>query len=118
MKTPAVNEGQGETSGKAGQPGASEIAVNPAVTPVPDWYLVYMFDDLHLEFGDLDRARDAARRQLRHLSDPATRIAVFSTSGLTALDFTSDRAVVDQALKKMRPASLSSTAHGQPARHG
>lgn len=112
VKTPAVNEGQGETSGKAGQPGASEIAVNPAVTPVPDWYLVYMFDDLHLEFGDLDRARDAARRQLRHLSDPATRIAVFSTSGLTALDFTSDRAVVDQALKKMRPASLSSTAHG------
>ena len=83
-----MNEGQGETSGKAGPARrVQRSAVNPAVTPVPDWYLVYMFDDLHLEFGDLDRARDAARRQLRHLSDPATRIAVFSTSGLYCARF-------------------------------
>ena len=111
VERPPVKEGQGEPSGKA-RGGAPEIAVNPAVAPVPDRYLVYLFDDLHLEFGDLSQARDAAHRQLQHFSDPATRIAVFTTSGLTAVDFTSDRAEVDRALKKMRPSPLSSITHG------
>jgi hypothetical protein len=91
----ALNEGQGERS--IAKSPADQTGI-PATAPLPDRYVVYMFDDLHLGFGDLSRAREAAQRQLQKSSDPATRIAVFSTSGLTALDFTNDRTKVDQVL--------------------
>jgi VWFA-related protein len=104
-----LSEGQGQGSNTRTQ---VDHTGTPATAPLPDRYVVYMFDDLHLEFGDLSRAKEAAQRQLQKSADPAPRIAVFSTSGLTMLDFTDDRPKVEQAIKKIRPALLSSTNLG------
>lgn len=66
----------------------------------PDRYIAYLFDDMHLEMTDLMTVRQAALKHLDAL-DPATRAALFTTSGRNSLDFTDDREAVKSALLKM-----------------
>jgi VWFA-related protein len=68
----------------------------------PGRFVAYLFDDVHLEFGDLAHARDAATRHLATLR-PTDRAAIFTTSGLVVVDFTSDRAKLDEALLRVQP---------------
>lgn len=89
--TPAVAEG--ETS----------VAPN-----VGENYVAYLFDDIHLDFGDLARARDATERHLASLK-PTDRAAIFTTSGQTQLDFSEDRAALKAALLRMQPRTISRT---------
>jgi VWFA-related protein len=72
----------------------------------PERFVAYVFDDVHLEFGDLARVRDAAERQFDKLR-PTDRVAIFTTSGQNNLDFTDDRAKVHQALSRLMPRSIS-----------
>lgn len=72
-------------------------------------FVAFVFDDRHLHVGGMGDfrqgylvlARDAARRYVAKLN-PADRVAVYTTSGLTALDFTDDRGRLEQALLKLR----------------
>jgi VWFA-related protein len=75
---------------------------------VPESYTAYLFDDVHLRFGDLAMARNAA---LRHLdSMQATdRAAIFSTSGQTVLDFTDDRSKLRDVLNNLQPRPITGT---------
>jgi len=68
----------------------------------PGRFVVYLFDDVDLEFGDLAHARDAATRHLATLR-PTDRAAIFTTSGLVVVDFTNDRAKLDEALLRVQP---------------
>jgi VWFA-related protein len=68
-------------------------------------FIVYLFDDRHLEFNDLAQVRDAAARNMDTLV-PTDRAAIFTTSGLQTLDFTIDRAQLHEALLKLRPHPL------------
>ncbi|MFZ0321699.1 MAG: VWA domain-containing protein [Candidatus Sulfotelmatobacter sp.] len=70
------------------QPHLEKSAPQPSPTPR---YTAYLFDDLHLDRGDLVRAREAADRQLAALSPSSERAAVFTTSGQRGIDFTADR---------------------------
>lgn len=65
-----------------------------------------MFDDVHLEFGDLARVREAAERHFARLR-PTDRAAVFTTSGVGSLDFTDDRQRLHAALTGLAPRPLS-----------
>lgn len=56
---------------------------------IPERFIAYVFDDLHLPFGDLARARDAASRQLAKLTK-TDRAAIYTTSGQNQVDFTDD----------------------------
>src|SRR5579884_769575 len=58
---------------------------------IPQEYLAYLFDDVHLSFADLVRVRDAADRNVLATTGPDMRIAIFTTSGQGNLDFTDDR---------------------------
>ena len=78
---------------------ASLVSTAPSV---PDRYVVYVFDDIHIAFEDLARAREAASRHLSELSTE-DRAAVYTTSGQVILDFTSDRDKLQQALNALRP---------------
>jgi VWFA-related protein len=84
-------------------PGAGTVA--PPVQP--DRFVVYLFDDVHLNFGDLAGARAAAERHFDAALEPGTRTAVFSTSGRVMVDFTSDRAALHAALLRLSPQSTS-----------
>jgi VWFA-related protein len=80
----------GETSGRPAAPAATR-------------FTAYLFDDLHLAFGDLAQARDAAAKHLNEALDPATRAAIYTTSGQTMLDFTDDREQLHATLLRIQP---------------
>src|SRR5258708_16227146 len=81
---------------------------NSAGAPAaPERFVAFLFDDVHLEFGDLAQTRAAAERHLSSLR-PTDRAAIFTTSGLTTLDFTDDRAKLREALIRLQPHPISS----------
>src|ERR1019366_656115 len=73
----------------------------PAVD-LPDRFIAYLFDDVHMQFGDLARSRDAARRHIDNALLSTDRAAIYTTSGQTVQDFTDDRALLHEALAKLR----------------
>jgi VWFA-related protein len=54
-------------------------------------FVAYVFDDLHLDAANLAVLRPAAEKHLAGLA-PSVRAAIYTISGVTMLDFTSDRA--------------------------
>jgi VWFA-related protein len=88
---------------EAGAPGGSGVK-SAGETALPGRYVGYIFDDLHLNFGDLAQSRNAAER---HLSDlPVTsRAAIFTTSGQVTQDFTDDVGKLKDAMLRIQPRS-------------
>ena len=76
-------------------------ARNSRTRPSPSALSIYLFDDVHTGTPDLMQARNAADRHLAETLDPATRAAIFTTSGLGNVDFTDDRAKLHEALLKL-----------------
>jgi VWFA-related protein len=86
---------------------SSEAAANTQKAPVaPERFVAYMFDDVHLVFGDLARVREAAERHFATLK-PTDRAAIVTTSGVTTLDFTDDRAKLHETLLRLQPRPIS-----------
>ena len=75
----------------------------PAAQPMAGHFIMWLFDDVHLSFGDLGQTREAAKRVLKESFEPGTRAAIFTTSGHTSLDFTDDREKLDATLDQIRP---------------
>jgi VWFA-related protein len=78
-------------------------AVGPAAQPIAGHFIMWLFDDMHLSFGDLAQTREAAKRALRESFEPGTRAAIYTTSGHTSLDFTDDRDKLDATLDQIKP---------------
>jgi VWFA-related protein len=80
---------------------------NPGGTPtpgdVPERFIAYVFDDIHLKAADLLPARVAADRHLSESMGPGTRAAIYTTSGQVILDFTDDRDKLRETLKHIQP---------------
>lgn len=82
------------------------------VAPLPVNFVVYLFDDLHLQTDDLVRARNAVLRQLDTI--PANnRVAVLATSGLVEQSFTPDRQKLRNALLRLRAEPLGDVSQGR-----
>jgi len=81
-----------------------------ATLTLPDRYVAYLFDDIHLQFGDLAQVVAAAKRHLQSLRT-TDRAAIFTTSGQNQLDFTDDRAKLQETLNQLRsrPVTASGT---------
>jgi VWFA-related protein len=75
----------------------------PAAQPIAGHFIMWLFDDIHLSFGDLGHTREAAKTILKESFAPGTRAAIFTTSGHTSLDFTDDRDKLDATLDQIRP---------------
>jgi VWFA-related protein len=90
-----------------------ETIPNAGIPPAaPERFVAYMFDDVHLEFGDLARVREAAERHFSTLR-PTDRAAIFTTSGQTNLDFTDDRARLHETLVRLQPRPINSNSIGR-----
>lgn len=74
--------------------------------PIADRFVAYLFDDVHINTSDLLRVRLAATRHLDEI-ETTTRVAVFTTSGRTTLDFTGDRDQVRDTLNRIQPWTSS-----------
>ncbi len=102
---PAAKAGQKSDQNSGGEAAGSALA--PNASSVPERFIAYVFDDVHLEFGDLARVRKAAERHFSTLR-PTDRAAVFTTSGVKNLDYTDDRAQMHEALLRLQPRPISS----------
>jgi VWFA-related protein len=94
-----------ENSG--GEASADAPSNAAATADAPERFVAYVFDDVHLEFGDLARVREAAERHFATLK-LTDRAAIFTTSGVTTLDFTDDRAKLHETLLRLQPRPISS----------
>jgi VWFA-related protein len=81
---------------------------------IPERFIGYVFDDVHTDIADLMRAREAASRHLEEVIEPSTRVAVFTTSGQTTLDFTDDLAAIRKSLSEIRRWSADDTGTDCP----
>ncbi len=93
-------------SGTTSMPGSAPapIAATKPAPPLafPSRYVAYLFDDVRIDYGNLDIVREAAKRRLQALP-PGDRVAIFTTSGQTVLDFTDDREKLRQTLDRLQP---------------
>lgn len=78
----------------------------------PDRFVAYVFDDVHLKFGDLAHARDDFERHVASLR-PSDRAAIATISGKAVLDFTDDRAKLRKVSEFVRP-NPTGGAYGCP----
>ncbi|MBZ5584261.1 MAG: VWA domain-containing protein, partial [Acidobacteriia bacterium] len=83
--------------------------VLPAVPVPPGRFIIYVFDDRHIEAGDLMAVRAAARQHLEGAMGPDLRAALFTTSGRGGLDFTDDKAELEQAIDRLMPGPRVAT---------
>jgi len=70
---------------------------------VPDRFIAYVFDDIHLKAADLVTARAAANRHLSESLGPGSRAAIYTTSGQVVLEFTDDRDKLRETLNHILP---------------
>jgi VWFA-related protein len=98
-----TTERKAEAAASEARSASADGKSTPEAAP-PGRYVGYIFDDLHLNFGDLAQSRNAAER---HLSDlPVTsRAAIFTTSGQVTQDFTDDVAKLRDAMLRIQPRS-------------
>jgi len=99
-----VNNASGENAASAEEPNTKSVAL-------PDRYVAYVFDDLHIDFGDLMQVRKAAQHQLSTLA-ASDRAAIFTTSGQGNQDFTDDRDKLQQAVAKLMPHPMQTPRGG------
>jgi VWFA-related protein len=85
---------------KAPQPGAPASSQPPVL---PERFVAYLFDDVHMKPADLLNARQAANRQLDRTLDATSRTAIFTTSGRTTQDFTADVDKLHAAVNRIQP---------------
>src|ERR1035437_3921503 len=90
---------------EANAAGKSQEPAVPA--DMPEGFVAYLFDDVHLVFGDLARVRDAAGRHMSASLQPTDRAAIYSTSGQTTLEFTDDRDKLQQTLLRLQPRPIA-----------
>jgi VWFA-related protein len=90
-----------EANATPGIPLSSEEGKGHTVV-VPERFVAFLFDDVHLAPGDLSRIREAAQRHIAELK-PTDRAAIFTMSGTPTLDFTDDKSRLQDALLRLRP---------------
>jgi len=95
---PAVAAADAPVASTAAEPGEA-----PGKPALPDRYVAYFFDDIHMKPEDLLNARKAASHHLDTAFDPGMRAGVFTTSGRTTLAFTDDVAKLHDTINRIQP---------------
>lgn len=93
----------GAAPARTQQPAPQTTTAAPAKALFPERYVAYLFDDIHLNRGDLLNARVAVNKHLDESLEPNTRAAIFTTSGKLVTDFTNDVAKLHDAVNRILP---------------
>ncbi|HET7107228.1 MAG TPA: VWA domain-containing protein [Candidatus Acidoferrum sp.] len=90
------------------QEGASDPAADKGNKPpaLPERFVALVFDDTHLSMEDANFARTQAGRFLDSTA-PTDRVAIYTTSGQTTLEFTADRPALHRAILGILPRPLT-----------
>lgn len=79
---------------------------------IPERFIAYLFDDVHLQVQDVLPIRQAADHRLS-MMQPTDRAAIFTTSGQGNQDFTDDHAKLHEALLRLQPRPVAATTEVQ-----
>jgi VWFA-related protein len=109
----AIEKADGRTVPIAAEPDLDKEEKPPEGLMLANRFVAYVFDDMHTAFGDLAQARAAAVKHLGETLKGADRAAVFTTSGLTALDFTDDRDKLTETMNRIMPRSRNISSGNQ-----
>jgi VWFA-related protein len=83
---------------------------NPQSSYGPERFIVFMFDDMHVDVGDLARTQKAVTKMLPQSLSDSDMAAVVSVSGRINSGLTRDRTVLEKAIMQLQPAGLYRTA--------
>jgi VWFA-related protein len=78
----------------------------PPPTIVPNRFIVFLFDDMHLSIGDLAQAQKASTKILAASLADTDMAAVVSMSGKINSGLTTNRVQLQAAIMKMQPQNL------------
>jgi VWFA-related protein len=99
-------ESERKAAGSArGVPSPVAPNVSPQPSPVPERFLVFLFDDMHLSAGDLMQVQKAATMMLAESLADSEMAAVVSLSG-TNSGLTHDRTKLQEAVMKIKVQQL------------
>jgi VWFA-related protein len=87
----SVTESAPDASGKP-------VAATPGALTMPTRFVALLFDDVHLDVGDVARTRTAAMRFIETTVKPNERLALYTISGQHQVDFTDDRSAIRASL--------------------
>jgi VWFA-related protein len=93
-----------ETDAPAGSKEKTQVPA-PAKPALPERYIAYLVDDIHLRPSDLLQTHKAMNRHLDEALEPNSRAAIFTTSGRMVSDFTDDRGKLHKAVDSILPWS-------------
>jgi len=98
---------------KSEAPGADPNAIAPTTTArhfvIPRTFTALLFDDVHSNFENLPQLQAAALRFISSALARTERLGIFTTSGKVAVDFTDDRAKLEDAVRHLKPNPLPGT---------
>ncbi|HTB11877.1 MAG TPA: VWA domain-containing protein [Bryobacteraceae bacterium] len=80
---------------------ADSSAAAPSNHPNKERYVAYLFDDRDAAFPDLVAVREAAHRHFKTIP-PGDHSAIYTFSGRTKLEFSSDKDQLDETVKKIQ----------------
>jgi VWFA-related protein len=83
----AISASAVEAEGKSATPGSGALTM-------PTRFVALLFDDVHLDVGDLTRTKTAALRFIEASVKPNERLAIYTISGQHQVDFTDDHSVI------------------------
>jgi VWFA-related protein len=97
--------GAGTMGGKSAKPPKAEGEDAPLA--MPERFVAYLFDDIHLAFADLARSRDAAWQHIGTSLRSVDRAAIYTTSGRTIAEFTDDKDKLHETLMQLFPHPIN-----------
>ncbi|MFZ3215399.1 MAG: VWA domain-containing protein, partial [Candidatus Acidiferrales bacterium] len=94
-----ANSSAATNAGRAAKPAPGTGA--PGKLTMPTHFVAMLFDDAHLSVGDLTRAKLAALKFIATSVKPNERLALFTMSGRSQVDFTDDLEKVRNSLRNL-----------------
>ncbi len=88
-------------SGSSSPDAAASGKATDGKLALPTRFVALLFDDSHLEVGDLSRAKIAALKFIDTSVKPSERLAIFNISGRSQVDFTDDHEKIRAAIKTL-----------------
>src|SRR5215470_15623310 len=106
IETPQSHTASALNSSAAEGESSSADAIAGKAAVLPQRFVSMVFDDIHFSLQDAAFVRDSATRFFGALA-PSDRVAINTTSGQFAQDFTDDHALLEKALLAIVPRPLA-----------
>jgi VWFA-related protein len=79
---------------------------------MPTRFVAFVFDDIHMQFGDLPQVRKAVLKYITTSVGPQDRVAFYTTSGRQQADFTGHPETLAESINKISPSPITQPDSG------